>query len=131
MFQLMTCVYFSCGLYLKIHIMVDFHHGYWSTLNLHEISHDLITALSEVHLVYRGFCKYNYLCQKIELRTEGCKILNYKLKNNKKVTLKNLRIHLKKVEEWKDLAKQLLNKDSKLSNTVTTVSAKQQHKSCT
>ena len=114
----------ACRLYLNIHIMVDFHHGYWSTLNLHEISHDLITALSDVHLVYRGFCKYNYLCQKVELRTKGCKILNYKLKNNKRVAFKKLRIHLKKVEEWNDLAKQLLNKDSKLSNAVTTVSAK-------
>ena len=29
------------------------------------------------------------------------------------------------MEEWNDLSKQLLNKDSKLSNAVTTVSAKQ------
>ena len=96
---------FACGLYLNIHIMVDFHQGHWTTLNLNEISHDLITAPSDVHLVYRGFCKYNYLCRNAELRTKGCKILNYKYNNSQKVVLKKLRIHLTRVSEWNELAK--------------------------
>ena len=85
--------------------MVDFHQGHWTTLNLNEISHDLITAPSDVHLVYRGFCKYNYLCRNAELRTKGCKILNYKYNNSQKVVLKKLRIHLTRVSEWNELAK--------------------------
>ena len=96
---------FTCGLYLNSHIIVDFHQGHWTTLNLNEISYDLITALNDVHIVYRGFCKYNYLCCNAELRTKGHEILNYKQNNSQKVVLKELRIHLTRVEELNDLAK--------------------------
>ena len=42
---------FACGLYLNIHITVDFQQGHWTTLNLVDTSHDLISALSDIHLV--------------------------------------------------------------------------------
>ena len=45
-------------------------------------------------------------------------------KNNTKVALKKLRIHLQRVDERSDLAKQSLNKDLTSSDVVTTASAK-------
>ena len=115
---------FACGLYLNIHITVDYHQGHWSTLNLGETSHDLISALSDVHLVYRGFCKYNYLCRKLELKTKGCKILNHKYKNSGKIVLKKLTVCLTRVEEYNKMAKKLLTTVSKPLPNVTPASAK-------
>ena len=122
---------FACGLYLNIHITVDFHQGHWTTLNLNETSHDLISALSDVHLVYRGFCKYNYLCYKLELKTKGCKILNHKYKNSSKIVLKKITICLTRVEECNKTAKRLLTIVSKSLPNVTPASAKKNKKPAT
>ena len=48
-------------------------------LNLPSINHNLVIALSEVHLVYRGCCKFNLLCRNNLLKTLGCKILLHKI----------------------------------------------------
>ena len=115
---------FACGLYLNIHITVDYHQGYWSTLNLGGTSHDLISALSDVHLVYRGFCKYNNFCRKLELKTNGYKILNHKYKNNGNIVIKKLTVCLTRVEEYNKMAKKLLTTVSKPLPNVTPASAK-------
>ena len=38
--------------YLNLHITVDYHGGFWTTLNIPNIHHDLATILSDVHLAY-------------------------------------------------------------------------------
>ena len=48
-------------------------------LNLPSINHNLVIALSEVHLVYRGCCKFNLLCRNNLLKTLGRKILLHKI----------------------------------------------------
>ena len=65
--------------FLNIHITVDHKGGFWSTLNLPRINHNLAIALSDIHLVYRGCCKYNLLCKKNLLRSVGRKILLHKI----------------------------------------------------
>ena len=39
----------ACGVFLNIHITVDFHFGHWTTLDIPEISHDLAVILSNVY----------------------------------------------------------------------------------
>ena len=54
------CVH-ACSTYLNIHITIDYHHGFWSTLDLPNTNHDLVTLLLDIHLVYRGYCQFNLL----------------------------------------------------------------------
>ena len=65
--------------FLNIHITVDYLGGFWTTLNLPSINHNLAMALSEVHLVYRGCCKFNLLCRNNQLKTLGRKLLLHKI----------------------------------------------------
>ena len=65
--------------FMNIHITVDYLGGFWTTLNLPSINHNLAIALSEVHLVYRGCCKFNLLCRNNLLKTLGCKLLLHKI----------------------------------------------------
>ena len=60
------CVH-VCSTYLNIHITIDFHHGLWTTLALPHTNHDLLTLLSDIHLVYQGHCRFNLLCTNSEL----------------------------------------------------------------
>ena len=53
----------ACGLFLNIHITVDYHFGHWSTLDVSGTSHDLVASLSDVHLVYMGEGHYTLLCK--------------------------------------------------------------------
>ena len=65
----------ACGTYLDIHIMVDYHLGIWTTLNLQGITHDLAVSLSDIHLAYKGSGTYSYLCKKADLKTKARKLL--------------------------------------------------------
>ena len=67
------CVH-ACSTYLNIHITVDYHHGFWSTLNIPNTNHHLATLLSDIHLVYHGFCQFNLLCKHSELSTKGSRL---------------------------------------------------------
>ena len=51
--------------FLNVHITVDYLNGLWTTLDIPNICHDLAAALSDIHLVYKGACKYGLLCKKI------------------------------------------------------------------
>lgn len=44
----------ACGIYLNLHITLDYHFGLWTTLDIPEVEHNLAVILSNVHLVYRG-----------------------------------------------------------------------------
>ena len=79
------CVH-ACSTYLNIHITIDFHHGLWTTLALPHINHDLLTLLSDIHLVYRGHCRFNLLCKNSELGTKGRRLLLKKIKEEKEQT---------------------------------------------
>ena len=65
--------------FMNIHITVDYLGGFWTTLNIPCINHNLAMALSETHLVYRGCCKFNLLCRNNLLKTLGRKILLHKI----------------------------------------------------
>ena len=65
--------------FMDIHITVDYLGGFWSTLNIPYLNHNLAIALSEIHLVYRGGCKFNLLCRNNLLKTLGRKILLHKI----------------------------------------------------
>ena len=66
------CIHAS-GIYLNIHIAVDFLQGTWSILNIPNISHELTAGLSEVHLAYGGSGSFNLLCE-IGVKNQGKKI---------------------------------------------------------
>ena len=51
----------ACGLFLNIHITVDYHFGHWSTLDITGISHELLVTLSDIHLIYMGEGRYGLL----------------------------------------------------------------------
>ena len=55
----------ACGLFLNIHITVDYHFGHWSTLDITGISHELLATLSDVHLIYMGEGRYGLLTKPI------------------------------------------------------------------
>ena len=57
--------------FMNIHITVDYLGGIWMMLNIPHINHDLAIALLDIHLVYRGYCKYNLLCKNTSLKTIG------------------------------------------------------------
>ena len=65
--------------FMNIHITVDYLGGFWTALNIPCINHNLAIALLEIHLVYRGCCKFNLLCRNNLLKTLGCKILLHKI----------------------------------------------------
>ena len=44
------CVY-ACAIFLNIHITIDYLHGFWTTLDLSDLNHDLAISLSEVDYV--------------------------------------------------------------------------------
>ena len=50
---------------LNVHIIVDYLKGLWTTLDIPNICHNLTAALSDIHLVYKGACKYGLLCKKL------------------------------------------------------------------
>ena len=50
--------------FLNVHITVEYLNGLWTTLDIPNICHDLAAALSDIHLVYMGSCKYGLLCKK-------------------------------------------------------------------
>ena len=66
-----------CGLFLNIHITVDFHFGHWSTLDVPGTSHDLVASLSDVHLVYMGEGQYSLLCKQKECTTTASQFNKY------------------------------------------------------
>ena len=72
------CVH-TCRTYLNIHITLDFHHGFWTTLDLPNTNRDLVTLLLDIHLAYRGYCQYNLLCKNSELGTKGRSLLLHKI----------------------------------------------------
>ena len=93
--------------FMNIHITVDYLGGIWTMLNIPHINHDLAIALSDIHLVYRGSCKFNLLCRNTLLKTIGHKLLQYKtVQDLPKVTIKLYRVDL-----WNNVAKSLLSKN--------------------
>ena len=67
---------FACGIFLNIHITVDYTTGQWSTLNVPNITHNLAIGLSDIHLAYLGNCKFSLLCKNTELHTKARKLFN-------------------------------------------------------
>ena len=79
--------------FMNIHITVDYLGGFWTTLSIPHINHDLAIALLDIHLVYRGFCKFYLLCRNTLLKTVGCRLLQHKIMQElPKVTIKLHRI---------------------------------------
>ena len=105
------CLHVICT-YLNLHITVDFHGGILTTLNITNVHHDLAMTLSDVHLAYRGYCRYGLLCKNVDLKTIGRKLMDHKIQNNQKLTKKlELVIPLHRVEEWNTSAEKLLNEE--------------------
>ena len=109
---------YACAIYLNIHITIDYLHGFWTTLDLPDLNHDLAVSLSEVHMVYRGLCKYSYLCHTIDLPSKGKKVLKHKLEKIKLITTKQLKIKLTRVEEFNNTTASLLNTTSRILGNV-------------
>ena len=81
--------------FMHIHITVDYLGGFWTTLNIPCINHNLAMVLSEIHLVYIGGCKFNLLCRNDLLKTLGRKILLHKIVQDlPKVTIVLNRINI-------------------------------------
>ena len=113
------CVYAS-AIFLNIHVMIDFYHGFWTTLDLPEPNHDLAASLSNLYLAYHGLCKYSFLCQNIDLSTKGRKLLEHKLEHNQVKLQKQLKIELIRIEEYNATAENLINIELSDLNNVTT-----------
>ena len=94
--------------YMNIHITVDYLRGIWTTLDVPQISHDLATVLADIHLVYRGSCKFNLLCRKTLLGTIGRKLLLHKTEHD----LPKVMVKLYRVDDWNRFAKLLINEDT-------------------
>ena len=95
--------------YLNIHITIDYHHRFWSMLDIPNTNHDLVTLVSDIHLVYRGYCRFNLLCKHSELGTKVRSLLLHKISDeNIQINLPEVKIKLRRVEEWNSLAKKLL-----------------------
>ena len=90
----------ACARMLKIHISVDYTTGCWMTFETSNINHDYLTDLSDIHLLYRGSCKYNLLCRSCDLKTQGRKLLDHKLYNIE--LTKPVSIILTRIEVWPD-----------------------------
>ena len=69
----------ACAIMLNIHVSVDYMTGTWTTFELSSTDHDYIVENSDIHLIYRGTCTYNLLCNQQELKTKGRKLLDHKL----------------------------------------------------
>ena len=67
---------FACGVFLNIHITVDYTTGQWSTLNIPNFTHNLAVGLSDIHLAYLGNCQFSLLCKNTELHTKARKLFN-------------------------------------------------------
>ena len=86
--------------YLNIHITVDYIGGQWTTLNIPNLHHDLIVALSDIHLAYRGNCTYGLLCKTTDLRKIGKLLMEHKLKTTHEAQIKpNAVVLLKRIDE--------------------------------
>ena len=72
------CLHAMCT-YMKLHITVDYLDRIWTTLDIPNIQHDVAMLLSDIHLAYRGFCKYGLLCKNVHLQTIGKQLMDYKL----------------------------------------------------
>ena len=68
------CIHAS-AIILQIHITIDYANGYWTTLDIPDAQHDLAESLSDIHLKYRGSCRYNLLCKNGELKTKRMEII--------------------------------------------------------
>ena len=69
------CIH-ACGVFLQLHITVDFHSSILTTLDIPNVQQDLAIILSDIHLAYRGSCKYNLLCRNVELKPRpGCYLI--------------------------------------------------------
>ena len=90
----------ACVIMLKIHISVDYTTGCWTTFETSNTNHEYLTELSDIHLMYRGACKYNLLCRTGDLKTIGRKLLDHKLYNIE--LIKPVRIILTRIEDWPD-----------------------------
>ena len=66
------------GIFLNIHITVDFHFGHWMTLDVPGTSHDLVAMLSDVHLVYMCEARYSLLCKHNEFTTKERQFIKHK-----------------------------------------------------
>ena len=95
--------------YMNLHITVDFIGGIWTTLDIPNIKHDLAISLSDVHLTYRGFCKYGLLCKNVQLKIIGKQLMDYKTQHNQNTRI--TQIVLLRVEEWNTIAEKLLNEE--------------------
>ena len=113
---------YACAIFLNIHITVDYLHGFWTTLDLPDLNHDLAISLSEVHMAYHGLCKYSNLCHTMDLPTKGKRILKPKLEKIKLITTKHLKIKLTRVEEFNNTAASLLNTTSRILGNITPTS---------
>ena len=69
----------------------------------------LAVSLSDLHLVYRGLCKYSYLCPNTDFYTKGRKLLEHKFGHDSAGPLKHLKIELIRIEEYNATAKRLIN----------------------
>ena len=98
--------------YLNIHITVDYLGGFWTTLDIPHIHHDLAPILSDIHLVYHGSCRYNLLCKNTTLKTIGRKLMIHKDRHK----LPEATLVLHRVEEWNPMAMRLINEDLAESN---------------
>ena len=85
---------------LKIHISVDYTTGCWTTFVTTNTNHHYITEMSDIHLIYRGSCKYNLLCRSCDLKTTGHKLLDHKLYNTE--LIRPLKIILTRIDDCPD-----------------------------
>ena len=105
------CLHVMCT-YMNLHITVDFLGGIWTTIDMPNIQHDMAMSLSDIHLAYRGFCKYGLLCRNVQLQTMGKKLMDYKTQNIQIARMKIKPIvSLRRVEEWNTIAEKLINED--------------------
>ena len=84
---------------LNIHISVDYNTGTWTSFEVLSTNHDYIIEKSNTHLIYRGSCTYNLLCNNRELKTKGRKLLDHKLYRTD--LLKPLCIPLRRIEDYR------------------------------
>ena len=82
---------------LNIHISVDYNTGTWTSFESLSTNHDYILEKSNTHLIYRGSCAYNLLCNNRELKTKSRKLMDHKL--YKMDLLKPLCVSLRRIED--------------------------------
>ena len=82
---------------LNIHISVDYSTGTWTSFESLSTNHDYILEKSNTHLIYRGSCAYNLLCNNRDLKTKGRKLMDHKM--YRMDLLKPLCISLSRIED--------------------------------